>query len=91
VAIENAAAIRKSGFIFRGDDRGPAVIFNEGFQPSGTNTDLLKYAESNVPSVYVPATTSPNVGRYFAEIQDGGYVYTELGSGPVRGRGQIPS
>ena len=52
-AIENAAAIRKSGFIFRGDDRGHAVIFNEGFQPRGTNRDLLKYAESNVPSVYV--------------------------------------
>jgi hypothetical protein len=78
VTAESAAA-RKSGFIFRGDERGPEVIFNEGFQPRGTNTNLYDYAASNVPSVYVPATTSPNVARWFAEIQDGGFVYTMRG------------
>ena len=77
--VNNTAPARESGFVFRGDDRGPDTIFNEGFQPRGTNTNLLEFTESNVPSIFVSTTTSPNVARWFAEIQDGGYVYTIKG------------
>jgi hypothetical protein len=33
--------------VFRGDSRGPDVIFNEGFQPKGTNSDLFDHALLN--------------------------------------------
>lgn len=77
-----ASGGRQSGFIFRGDARTPDVIFNEGLQPRGTNTDLYDYALNNKPSVYVPTTTSPTIARDFAEMQGGGYVYT------IRGQAQ---
>jgi hypothetical protein len=79
VEIGDVAATRRSGFIFRGDDRGPEVIFDEGFRPRGVSTDLYDYAANNVASIYVPTSTSPNVARYFAELQEGGFVYTIRG------------
>jgi YD repeat-containing protein len=77
-AVESTPAQRGT-FIFRGDARSPDVIFEQGFQPRGTNQDLFRYAEENVPSVYVPTSKSPNVARDFAEMQGGGYVYTVRG------------
>ncbi|MGK5060465.1 hemagglutinin repeat-containing protein [Janthinobacterium sp. LB2P49] len=78
-AIENAAATRKSGFIFRGDDRAPAVVFNEGFQPQGTNMDILNHATSNRNSAYVSTSISPNVARAAPGVEEGGFVYTMRG------------
>ncbi len=63
-------------YLFRGDTRTPGVIFQDGFQPRGSNTDLYSYAASNTPSVYVGTSKSPNVGRVFAQSRKGGYVYT---------------
>lgn len=54
------------------------MIFQEGFQPRGTNTDLYQYASQNVPSVYVPTSTSQSVAMDFASMQEG-YVYTIRG------------
>jgi|GEM_PF-3010443 len=78
-AIENAAATRKSGFIFRGDDRVPDVIFNDGFEPQGTNLDLFNHAASNKNSAYVSTSTSPNVARTAPGVEEGGFVYTVRG------------
>ncbi|MEA5115911.1 MAG: RHS repeat-associated core domain-containing protein [Geobacteraceae bacterium] len=61
-------------YTFRGDTRVPAEIFNGGFQPRGTNTDLLGYARHNDPSVFVGTSTSPKTAGGFAG--EGGYVYT---------------
>ncbi len=73
---------QRGTFIFRGDARSPDVIFEQGFQPRGTNQDLYKYALENEPSVYVPTSKSPTVAREFADMQGGGYVYT------IRGQSQ---
>ncbi|WP_371851760.1 scabin-related ADP-ribosyltransferase [Duganella phyllosphaerae] len=78
-AVNNAAATRKSGFIFRGDDRDPAVIFKEGFQPQGTNLDLYNHAASNRNSAYVSTSKSPNVVRAAPGVEEGGFVYTMRG------------
>ncbi|UBB93574.1 scabin-related ADP-ribosyltransferase [Xanthomonas oryzae] len=75
-----AGSAPKFGFIFRGDARSPDVIFEEGLQPRGTNTDLYNYALQNEPSVFVSTSKSPNVARDFVDMQGGGYVYT------IRGR-----
>jgi len=79
VAAVGVGSGRQTGFIFRGDARAPDVIFNEGFQPRGTNTDLNRYALENEPSIFVPTSKSPNVARDFADMQGSGYVYTIRG------------
>jgi RHS repeat-associated protein len=63
-------------YLFRGDSRSPETIFNEGFRPQGTDTDLCKHALTNEPSTFVSTSTSPNVARDFAQTQGEGYVYT---------------
>lgn len=56
--------------LFRGDNRGPDIIFNEGFAPRGPNADLYQYALTNIPSIFVGASSSPGVaGEY------GSYIY----------------
>jgi uncharacterized Zn-binding protein involved in type VI secretion len=80
VAGESAAgsaAARQD--LYRGDGRSPDVIFNEGFQPRGTNTDVYRYAKHNEPSIYIPTSVSQEVGAEFAQMQGGGYVYTIRG------------
>ena len=78
-AVGAVGTTQRGGFIFRGDARSPDVIFDQGFQPRGTNQDLLRYALENEPSIYVPTSKSPTVAREFAEMQGGGYVYTIRG------------
>jgi hypothetical protein len=53
---------------YRGDSREPEVIFNEGFQPKGTNTDLENYAATNEPSIYVSTSIDPDVASDFATM-----------------------
>jgi len=57
-------------FTFRGDSRGPDVIFNEGFAPRGSSTDLLAHAFDNTlppPSAYVSTSKSAEVAAGFAD------------------------
>ncbi len=65
-AAENEAS---SGFTFRGDARSPDVIFNEGFSPNGTSTDLLSHAldSSNPPSAFVATSKSFDVASGFGD------------------------
>jgi YD repeat-containing protein len=77
--IGASAGSRQGGFIFRGDGRGPDVIFQEGLQPKGPNQDLYRYAAENVDSVFVSTSKSPNIAREFASYQGEGYVYTIRG------------
>ena len=60
-------------FTFRGDSRPPEVIFNEGFAPRGTSTDLYAHAldNTNPPSFYVSTSRSPDVA---AQFNDNVYV-----------------
>jgi hypothetical protein len=66
---------------FRGDRRPMEEIFETGFQPRGTNTDLLSYARDNVPSVYVGTSRSPEVAAEFAG--PGGFRYTIRAPGGI--------
>ena len=64
-------------YLFRGDARPPEQVFQDGFQPRGTSTDLLDYARNNTPSVYVGTSKSADVAADFATnggLRDG-YVY----------------
>uniref|UniRef100_UPI0037C0612F scabin-related ADP-ribosyltransferase n=1 Tax=Aquidulcibacter sp. TaxID=2052990 RepID=UPI0037C0612F len=66
-------AIGESGGVarltFRGDSRSPDVIFNEGFAPRGSSTDLLAHAHDNTlpPSSYVSTSKSAEVAAGFAD------------------------
>lgn len=65
--------------VFRGDSRPPSTVFQQGFQPKGTSTDLLDYAKNNTPSTFVSTSTDETVGAQFAQesAQDrgSGYMY----------------
>ncbi len=54
-------------YTFRGDSRGPDVIFKEGFQPRGDSTDLMAHALDNKspPSMYVPTSKSFDIANDF--------------------------
>jgi RHS repeat-associated protein len=67
------AATGRAG-LFRGDTRAPDVIFNDGFKPRGTSTDLYKHAKDNMnpPSAYVPTSISIESAKGFS---GGRYVY----------------
>jgi hypothetical protein len=56
-------------------------IFETGFQPRGTDTDLLKYARENAPSAYVGTTRSPQLAVEFAG--PGGFRYTIQSPGGI--------
>ena len=63
------------GFVYRGDGRSPSTIYDEGFQPKGTSTDLQTYVNTNSPSGFVSTSQSPAVAEGFAQMQGGGNVY----------------
>ena len=75
-AGDSLAVVAKPTYVFRGDGRPPAQIFDEGFKASGTNTDVLNHATTNTNSGLISTSSTPNVAREFADVQVGGYVYT---------------
>jgi RHS repeat-associated protein len=78
-AVADAAGVgAKEPYTFRGDSRPPEEIFNTGFQPRGSNTDLYEYAVSNAPSTYVSTSKSSDIAAGFATNNGtrNGYVYT---------------
>ena len=56
-------------FTFRGDNRAPDVIFNEGFAPRGSSTDLLAHAYDNTlpPSAFVSTSKSADIAAGFSD------------------------
>ncbi|MDE1882821.1 MAG: hypothetical protein KGH70_02470 [Rhodospirillales bacterium] len=74
-----ATNIDSSTFIYRGDSRPPDVIFNQGFQPKGTATDLYNYAATNTPSNFISTSKIPGPGINFAQSaatnSGEGYLY----------------
>ncbi len=70
-----------AGFVYRGDGRSPSTIYDEGFQPKGTSTDLQTYVNTNSPSGFVSTSKSPEVAEGFAQMQGGGNVYVVDSSG----------
>ncbi len=75
-ASDSLAVVAKPTYVFRGDGRSPAKVFDEGFKANGTNTDVLSHATTNSNSGLISTSSTPNVAREFADIQIGGYVYT---------------
>ncbi|SFH39808.1 RHS repeat-associated core domain-containing protein, partial [Pseudomonas sp. NFACC45] len=64
---EGEAPPPKPAYLYRGDLRGPEIIFKEGFVSLGKSTDLLLHAldNRNPPSNYVSTSTSVDVGIDF--------------------------
>jgi len=59
---------------YRGDRRDPDIVFKDGFQPRGHNTDIYEYAAKNEPSIFVSTSSNPDVAIDFATVygtQDG--------------------
>ncbi|WLG21482.1 DUF6531 domain-containing protein [Pseudomonas sp. FP1154] len=64
---EGEKSLPKPTYLYRGDLRGPEVIFKEGFMSLGKSTDLLLHIwdNRNPPSNFVSTTTSVEVGLDF--------------------------
>jgi hypothetical protein len=64
-----AAESRAAQFMFRGDARAPATIFEEGFTARGSSTNLLSHALDNTrpPSAFVSTSSSAEVAGSFAD------------------------
>jgi RHS repeat-associated protein len=69
--------------LYRGDSRTPDEIFESGFRPRGTNTDIEKYVRNNEPSIYVGTSKKFSVGAGFAtnKGRHPGFVYVVLDPG----------
>ncbi|WP_346429618.1 RHS repeat-associated core domain-containing protein [Pseudomonas bijieensis] len=64
---EGEASPPKPTFLYRGDLRGPEIIFKEGFRSLGKSTDLLLHVwdNRNPPSNFVSTSTDVDVGIDF--------------------------
>ena len=65
-----------SGYLYRGErsSKSPDVVFPQGIQPKGTNTNLLEHATTNTAkSIYVPTSKDLAIGEGFAGKN--GWVY----------------
>jgi hypothetical protein len=67
-------------FTYRGDLRGPEVIFNQGFTPRGTGNDLYRHAQGlkGYLSIFISTSKDRNVVAYYGSDfnRNAGYVYT---------------
>jgi hypothetical protein len=61
--------------LYRVDGRPPGTIFNEGFQPKGTSTDLQTYVDTNQSSGFVSTSKTPDIAQNTDFAQPGKYVY----------------
>ncbi|WP_432134969.1 RHS repeat domain-containing protein [Streptomyces sp. bgisy154] len=57
--------------VFRGDARHPSVVFEEGFQPKGTNTDIHDYGRNNTPSAWVGTSDRESLAAMFPQWAKG--------------------
>ena len=79
--------LSQTGLLYRGDTRGPSIIFEDGFVPQkpGSNVTLEDYVDFNPYSNFVSTTKNPPTGaaiegspEYFGTAygEKTGYVYT---------------
>ena len=74
-AADAAAASTVEQPVYRVDGRPPSTIFNEGFQPRGTSTDLKTYVDTNNPSAFVSTSKTPAIADNPAFAKPGAYLY----------------
>jgi len=77
---EKPVAFPVGGKLYRVDGRLTGTIFDEGFQPRGTATDLENYVNTNTPSNFVSTSKTPEIANDPAFGQPGKYVYMIDGS-----------
>ncbi len=70
--------------LYRVDGRPPGTIFNEGFQPKGTATDLQTYVNQNAPSAFVSTSKTADIANNLDFASPGKYLY-EVDSSQVSG------
>jgi hypothetical protein len=67
-------------FTFRGDGRGPAFIFSDGFKGRGESTNVYAHAMDNTSpeSIYVSTSSSKAVAKDFGTEfgMEDGFLYT---------------
>lgn len=79
-AADASAATAVSQTVYRVDGRPPGTIFNEGFQPKGTSTDLENYVLANQPSAFVSTSKIAAIAENPAFAKPGTYLYEVDGS-----------
>ncbi len=73
IATPSGAPLNQS--VYRVDGRPPSVIFEQGFQPRGTATDLQNYVDTNTPSGFVSTSKTPDIALNPAFAQPGTHLY----------------
>ncbi len=66
--------------LYRVDSRSPDVIFQDGFQPKGTSTDIQTYVDQNTPSAFVSTSKTPDIYQNPDFGAPGNYLYEVDGS-----------
>ena len=79
-ADDAATASTLSQNVYRVDGRSPGTIFDQGFQPKGTSTDLKTYVDTNNPSSFVSTSKTPAIADNPAFAKPGTYLYEVDGS-----------
>ncbi|UVM37105.1 DUF6531 domain-containing protein [Pseudomonas sp. B21-017] len=71
---------REEDYLYRGDERGPDDVFQNGFKSKGKSNDLLLHSidSENPPSNFISTSPSRDVGKLFATGYHTkvGYLYT---------------
>lgn len=67
--------------VYRVDGRPAGTIFDEGFQPRGTSTDLENYVNTNQPSTFISTSKTPAIADNPAFGQPGKTLYEIDGTG----------
>ena len=66
--------------LYRVDSRSPDVIFQDGFQPKGTSTDIQTYVDQNTPSAFVSTSKTSDIYQNPDFGAPGKYLYEVDGS-----------
>ncbi|MDR6927911.1 RHS repeat-associated core domain-containing protein [Pseudomonas sp. BE134] len=85
IAIENREPQlpkpkKEDDFLYRGDDKEPHDVFENGFKSKGKSNDLLLHSldSRDPPSNFISTSTSREAGKFFATEYNTktGYLYT---------------
>lgn len=74
--VDEAPNSGQARTVFRGErpSRSPDVVFEQGLQPKGTNTDLLRHVTGNQPDTnFIATSLRPRIAKGFAGKN--GYIY----------------
>jgi hypothetical protein len=74
-SVRSGAIEAETPFIFRGDGRAPAEIFETGFKSKGNNMNLFEHADTNPANSGFVSTSTEAKSAIDAAKTNQGYVY----------------